>query len=220
MCNSIRRMRHIAIAARWKPLSAAHNPATAFILGRFFSDKEGSALMDRDLDSPTREVPPGTTALAIFALMPTGEALDAAIKQLGAAGFDRADLSLPEIDVPAERATPEAGAKPADTDVDAQQARLVHSGTGGAAAALIAGTAAAAATGGAAAVGAGAAIASGLAVGAAAHAISRAASDHEQADRDEKIATGKLVLSVRTPTRERQDRALQILREAGAVRIW
>lgn len=176
--------------------------------------------MDRDHDTATPAIiPAGTTAPAVFAVMPTGESLDAAIKQLETAGFDRADLSLPEIDPPPDRATPEAGAKEPDTDVEAQQARVMHSGVGGAAAAMIAGTAAAA-TGGAAAVIAAAAIGSGLAVGAAANAISRAFSNEEQADRDRKIAAGKLVLSVRASTADRQTRARDILRAAGAVRIW
>lgn len=176
--------------------------------------------MDRDHDAAnTALFPPGTTAPAIFAVMPTGESLDAAIKELETAGFDRADLSLPEIDPPPDRATPEAGAKEADTDVDAQQARVMHGGVGGAAAAMIAGTAAAA-TGGAAAVIAAAAIGSGLAVGAAANAISRAFSNEEQADRDRKLAAGKLVLSVRAATPDRQARARDILSAAGATQIW
>ena len=176
--------------------------------------------MDRNHDmAPAQAAPAGTTAAAVFALMPSGEVLDDAIKRLESAGFDRADLSLPEIDPPPDRATPEAGAKQPDTDVEAQQARVMHSGVGGAAAAMIAATATAA-TGGAAAVVAGVAIGSGLAVGAAAHAISRALSNQEQADRDRKIAAGKLVLSVRAPTDERQARAVDILRTAGALRVW
>ena len=180
--------------------------------------------MDRD-QAPTRPVPTAASAptdagaAAVFALMPSGETLDTAVKQLETAGFDRADLSLPEIDPPPERATPEAGAKPADTDVDVQQSRLVHSGVGGAFAAMMAATATAA-TGGAAAVVAGAAIGAGVAVGAAAHAISSAFSDEEQRDRDQKAAAGKLVLSVRAAAPERQARAVEILRAAGATRVW
>ena len=165
------------------------------------------------------EVPAGTMAPAVFALMPTSALLNEAIKRLEAAGFDRADLSLPEIDPPPERATPEAGAKDPDTGVEAQQSRLLHSGVGGAIGAMAAATAVAA-TGGAAAAIAGAAIGGGLVVGGVAHVISRGASEEEQEDRDRKAAAGKLVLSVRAPTTERQAHATAVLRAAGATRLW
>src|SRR5690242_8675834 len=78
------------------------------------------------------------------------DAMQEAVSRLETHGFDRADLSLPEVLPPPERATPEAGAKPVDTEEDARQARTLH--TSGAAAAV--GMAAAGvviATGGAAA---------------------------------------------------------------------
>jgi len=78
----------------------------------------------------------------------TPEALQEAVGRLETAGFDRADLSLPEIMTGQE--TPDAGARPVDTEEDARQARTLH--TSGAAA--VAGMAAAGgviATGGAAA---------------------------------------------------------------------
>ncbi|HEX5327123.1 MAG TPA: hypothetical protein VFW75_10685 [Acetobacteraceae bacterium] len=176
--------------------------------------------MDRDHElSTAAPIPAGTTEAAVFALLPTSAALDAAIKDLETAGFDRAELSLPEIDPPPDRATPEAGAEAADTDVEAQQSRLVHSGVGGAIGAMMAATAVAA-TGGVAAAVAGAAIGTGLVVGGVAHVISRAASNEEQADRDRKAAAGKLVLSVRAITPERQARAAELLRAAGAMRVW
>ncbi len=172
----------------------------------------------------TTETPPlaaaGTEAGAlVMALMPSSQQLDAAIKELEAAGFDRADLSIPEINPPPERATPEAGADEPDTDVEAQQARVVHSAVGGSIAAMAAATATAA-TGGVAAAVAGAAIGAGLAVGAAAHAISRYASTEEQRERDLRAAEGRLVLAVRAPDEERRVRAADILRAAGASRIW
>jgi len=173
--------------------------------------------MDREQEHP--DVPAGTTAPAVFALMPSSAVLNKAIKRLETAGFDRADLSLPEIDPPPERTTPEAGAKEPDTGVEAQQSRLLHSGVGGAIGAMAAATAAAA-TGGAATAIAGAAIGGGLVVGGVAHAISRGASEEEQEDRDRKAAASKLVLSVRAPTAERQARATAVLRAAGATRLW
>ena len=53
-----------------------------------------------------------------------------AVEQLALSGFDRADLSLPDVVPPADRATPEAGAKPADTEEDARQARTLHTQRG------------------------------------------------------------------------------------------
>ena len=56
------------------------------------------------------------------------DAMQAAVAGLEMSGFDRADLSLPEAMPPAERATPEAGAKPVDTEEDARQTRTLHTG--------------------------------------------------------------------------------------------
>jgi hypothetical protein len=162
----------------------------------------------------------GTGSPHLWALMPTSAQLDLAIKELEEGGFDRADLSLPEIDPPPERATPEAGAEEPDTDVEAQQSRLMHGGVGGAIGAMIGATAAAAATGGAAVAVAGAAIGAGLAVGAAANAVSRYASNEEQQRRDKRAAEGKLVLEVRLADPQHRTRAEEILRAAGASRIW
>ena len=167
--------------------------------------------------SSTNPMPP--TGDIVYALMPDGDRLNTAIKALEDSGFDRADLSLPEIDPPPERATPEAGTTEADTDVEAQQSRLVHSAVGGSFAAMMAATATAA-TGGVAAAVAGAAIGTGLAVGAAANAISRWASSEEQKERDRRAAEGKLVLAVHVTEPVRRDRAVAILRAAGAPRIW
>ncbi len=103
--------------------------------------------------------------------------------------------------------------------MEAQQSRLMHAGTGGAIGAMLAATATAA-TGGAAAAIAGAAIGAGLVVGGVAHAVSRAASGEEQAERDRKAAAGRLVLSVRAPDAEKAARAREILRLTGASRVW
>ena len=174
--------------------------------------------MDRDEEHPG--IPAGTTAPAVFALMPTSAILNEAIKRLELAGFDRADISLPELDPPAERATPDDGAKAPDTGAEAQQSRTMHASTGAAIGAMVAGTAAAAATAGAAAAVAGAAIGGALVVGGIAHTISRGASEAEQEDRDRKAAAGKLVLSVRAPTAEREARAAEVLQQVGATRLW
>ena len=63
------------------------------------------------------------------------DAMQRAVARLEISGFDRADLSLPEVMPPAERATPEQGAKPVDTEEDARQTRTLH--VSGAAAAVV-----------------------------------------------------------------------------------
>ena len=66
------------------------------------------------------------------------DAMQQAVARLEMSGFDRADLSLPEAMPPVERATPEAGAKPVDTDEDARQARTLSTSSAAAAAGLAA----------------------------------------------------------------------------------
>ena len=66
----------------------------------------------------------------VRATFASAEAMQNAADQLALHGFDRADLSLPNVDAPPENATPEAGASPADTEEDARQARTVHTSIG------------------------------------------------------------------------------------------
>jgi hypothetical protein len=146
------------------------------------------------------------------------DALEDAVKRLELSGFDRADLSLPEVAPPPERATPESGAKPVYDDQDARQARTLH--TSGAAA--VAGMAAAGvviATGGAAAPAVAAAIAGGGLAGGAVYALTSASNSSEQEDRELKAASGRLVLSVRTDTVQKRAEAESILRASGASEL-
>ena len=148
----------------------------------------------------------------------SAEAMHAAIERLEASGFDRADLSLPELHPPAERSTPESGAEPADTEEDARQARTMHVST----AAAIAGMAAAGAvigTGGAVGPAVAAAVLGGGAVGGATFAISSAVNSGEQRVREQRAAEGTLVLSVRTPDEAKRTTAQSILRAAGAEEV-
>jgi len=145
-------------------------------------------------------------------------AMQEAISQLAVAGFDRADMSLPDDTVSVAQATPEGGAKEADTDEDARQARTVHTST----AASIAAMAAAGvtiATGGAALPAVAAAALAAGAVGGAIYAASSAANNSEQQDRDAKAADGRLILSVRASTPEQRSKAETILRSAGGMDI-
>jgi hypothetical protein len=144
-------------------------------------------------------------------------ALQEAVSRLELSGFDRADLSLPETTLPGN-GTPESSAKPADTEEDARQARTLHTSGAGAVAALAAAGVVIATGGAAAPAVAAAAIGGGLA-GGAVFAVSSAANQGEQNDRDFKAATGHLVLSVRAMTPEKRAEAEAILRNAGASMV-
>jgi len=146
------------------------------------------------------------------------EALHDAVEQLEISGFDRADLSLPEVLPPAERATPESGAKPADTEEDARQARTLHA-SGAAAAVALAAAGVVIGTGGAAAPAVAAAVIGGGLAGGAAFAVSSAANAGEQEDRERKAAMGTLILSVRAMTPQKRTEAETILRAAGATAL-
>ena len=134
---------------------------------------------------------------------------------LSVSGFDRADLSVPELDPPVERSTPESGAKPAYTEADARQTRTLGANTTAAGAALL-GAGAILGSGGGVVPAAAAAIAVGAAAGGVTYAIRRSASDAEQKDRDARASAGRLVVAVRVPTEAKRAKAEAILRSAGA----
>src|SRR5215211_3767609 len=123
---------------------------------------------DMTQDSPSRvpERPDITRLHEVSAHFATPEAMQAAADALAMQGFDRADLSLPDTNPQPEMATPEAGAKPVDTEEDARQARTLHASTGASAAALAA-AGVVVATGGAALPAVAAAVAAGGAIGGA-----------------------------------------------------
>jgi hypothetical protein len=151
----------------------------------------------------------------VRATFATPDLMQNAITQLEMSGFDRADLSLPEVIPPEEFATPVAGARPADTEEDARQARTLQTS---AIAAMAAGGAVIA-TGGAVAPAIAAAVVGGGMFGTAAYAISSATNSEEQEDRERRAATGTLVLSVRTPNEAKRGDAEVILRSAGATSV-
>jgi hypothetical protein len=142
-------------------------------------------------------------------------ALDAAVGTLEMAGFDRADLALP--DAPAAP-NEELGAAPVANEADARQGRTLATSMAAATGAMIAGGVVVA-TGGAALAAAAVAVAVGGGAGAFAGAIATAAKDSEQTDRNDKVATGELVLSIRAQTPEKRDLAERLAREAGGREI-
>jgi hypothetical protein len=135
----------------------------------------------------------------VRATFATPDLMQNAVTRLEMSGFDRADLSLPEVTRPDEFATSESSAKPADTEEDARQARTLQTSAAAAIAAMAAGGAVIA-TGGAVAPALAAAVVGGGMFGSAAYAISSASNSEEQEDRERKAATGTLVLSVRAPS--------------------
>ncbi|HEX3404108.1 MAG TPA: hypothetical protein VHT74_27685 [Acetobacteraceae bacterium] len=146
------------------------------------------------------------------------DALQDAVEQLELSGFDRADLSLPEANPPGERATPESGAGPVDTEEDARQARTLHT-SGAAAAAALAAAGVVIGTGGAAVPAVAAAVVGGGLAGGAAYALSSVANEDEQQNRESKAASGTLILSVRAMTAAKRDEAAAILRNNGATAV-
>jgi hypothetical protein len=141
-----------------------------------------------------------------------------AVDRLSLSGFDRADLSLPSDGRSLDEATPDAAAKPASTDTDAQQARTLGTSTAGAAAALAA-AGVVIATGGAAAPAVVAAALAGGAAGGATFVATGATAGAEQGEREALAARHDLVLSVRTRNAAKQFQATEVLRAAGATNI-
>ncbi len=146
------------------------------------------------------------------------DAMQRAVARLEISGFDRADLSLPEVMPPAERATLEQGAKPVDTEEDARQTRTLHV-SGAAAAVALAASGAVVASGGAAVPAVAAALLGGGAAGGVAYTLSSASNADEQMDRERKAASGNLILSVRAPSAEKRAEAQSILRAAGGMEL-
>ncbi len=142
------------------------------------------------------------------------DAMQEAVERLETSGFDRADLSLPEP----TPSTPEAGARPVDTEPDARQARTLHvSGTAAAVALAAAGVVIA--SGGAVAWAVLAAVVGAVVAGGLVYLLSSAANQSEQMDRERKAATGTLILSVRTPNPQKRGEAVAILRATGGTEL-
>jgi hypothetical protein len=149
---------------------------------------------------------------------PSDAALQDAIAKLTTAGFDHAELSLPQTAPSAAEATPEAGADNPDTDEDVRQVRTLNTGLAGAAGMMAAGAALAATGVGLPAVAA-AAAAAGAGSGLAVNAASRLSDDRQHEERERRARAGQLVLAVRAPDPEKRERAGRIMAEAGARKV-
>ncbi len=161
-----------------------------------------------------KEGPPIGPLHEVRATFGDPDAMQEAVMRLETSGFDRADLSLPETMRSPADATPEAGAKPADTEQDARQARTLHV-SGVAAAVAIAAAGVIIASGGAIAWAVVAAVVGAVVAGGIVYLLSSASNQSEQMDRERKAAICVLVLSVRTPSGEKRIEAEMILRAAG-----
>jgi hypothetical protein len=147
------------------------------------------------------------------------EQMQDAVGRLSISGFDRAEMSLPAENVASGHGgTLAEASKPATTDEDARQARILGASTAGTAAALAA-AGITIATGGAAAPAVAAAALAGAAAGGATFAVHGAADQNEQHTRDAQAAAGDLVLTVHAKTAAKQQEAEAILRAAGATNI-
>jgi hypothetical protein len=155
---------------------------------------------------------------AVQATFASSRQMQDAVSKLSISGFDRADLSIPSPGLLQGTETPDAGTKPASTEADARQNRTLGASTAASAAALAA-AGITIATGGAAAPAVAAAAVAGGAVGGAVFAVHGAADKHEQIDRDERAASGNLVLAVRAQSEVKRAEAEAILRAAGAIEI-
>ncbi len=152
-------------------------------------------------------------------LFATSAALEDAVGRLRSAGFDHADLSLPQASPTAAQATPDQGAADVVTDDDARQMRTLHGGMAGSAGALAA-AGVVVASGGALAPAVLAAAVAGIGAGGLAEVAENtfgAAADHE--DQKRAAADGRLVLAVRITAPDSRVRAEQAMRDAGATRV-
>jgi hypothetical protein len=146
-------------------------------------------------------------------VFPSDAALQDAIGRLTQAGFDRADLSLPEAD-----AARDAGSANPNTDVDSRQLRTMGTGMAASAGALAA-AGAVVASGGLAAPVVAAAIAGGVGAGAASHAVQRDADQAQHEQREEAADEGALVLAVHLRDPHLRPVAERAMEEAGATRL-
>ena len=152
----------------------------------------------------------------VQASFPNDATMQDALGQLGLAGYDRSDFSLPEDQTESTLQTPNQDAENPTDDTDKRQLRTMGSGMAGAAAAFaLAG--ATIATGGAAGVAAVGAAAVGAGAMATATSSGVAVDRADAAKRDQKGAEGRLLLAVRTRDENQARQVMEIVRAAGAT---
>ena len=150
------------------------------------------------------------------ASFPNDAALQAAIGKLELAGFDHADLSLPNPTVSVD--TPDS-AEAATDNVDRVQLRTMASGMAGTAAGMIAAGVIVATGGLAAPVVAAVGGASALGTIALTSGANVANDSADAKARDELGTAGKLILAVRIRSAEWREKAMAVLEHSGATAI-
>lgn len=160
----------------------------------------------------------GVTVQEVQGIFSSDEALQDAIARLTQAGFDRADLSLPEARPASQTATPDQGASLPTTDTDVRQVRTMATSMAGTVGAFAA-AGAVIATGGLAAVAIGAAAAVGGGAALLANSVGNAADNVQHEGREQSAARGELVLSVRAIDAARQASAVDMMRASGATEV-
>ncbi len=152
----------------------------------------------------------------VQATFPDDATMQVALGQLGLAGYDRSDFSLPDDQADLSQQTPTEGAENPTDNTDKRQLRTMGSGMAGAAAAFaLAG--ATIATGGAAAVAAAGAAIVGAGTMAVATSTGVAVDQADVAQRDQRGAEGRLVLAVRTRDENQVKQVMEIVKAAGAT---
>lgn len=160
------------------------------------------------------------TVQEVQAWFPGNDALQRAIDKLTLAGWDRAQLSIPEEAAFRDptTATPSDVSEAPDTPIDHQQIRTLNTGMAGYAGAVVA-AGAAIATGVGAAVAVPVAAAAGIGAAALSEGIGQVADQAQVSDYNRRGTAGTLVLAVHVRDQGQADEAMRILRENGATEV-
>ena len=152
-------------------------------------------------------------------LFPSDSALQDAISRLSMAGFDRADISIPDAAPTTTAAvTPDQGAENPNTEDDSRQARTLHTSMAASVGAMAA-AGVVIATGGAALPAVAAAVAGGAGLGAVTQGITGATDAAQHGSREQAASRGELALSVRLTSPAKRTAAEEAMRQAGATQV-
>ncbi len=184
-----------------------------------FNHAEKMAMSGTQTD-PAKPGPSLTEAVdEVRGIFPSDSALQDAISRLSMAGFDRADISIPDAaPTSAAAATPDQGAENPNTEDDSRQARTLHTSMAASVGAMAA-AGVVIATGGAALPAVVAAVAGGAGLGAITQGVTGAADAVQHGTREEAASRGELVLSVRLRDPAQRSAAENAMGQAGATRV-
>jgi len=157
------------------------------------------------------------TVQEVQGVFPDDATMQDALSQLTLAGYDRADLSLPEDQPAGAVETPNESAEPPTDDADKRQLRTLGTSMAGYAGAVaVAG--ATLATGGAAGLAVAAAAAMGAGTAAAANTAGQAADAAQVEERNRRGREGRLILAVRTTSPAQVNQVMELMQKAGAAK--